>query len=82
MTPPQHLWFFTPASLSILAGRLGLEIVSIEHPTKIVPLSLIGYQIRRGLGLRQTAGERIAPELGIPVNLFDAMRVMLRKERR
>ena len=41
MTPPQHLFYFTPKSLRILGQRHGLATVKIGHPWKIVPLSLI-----------------------------------------
>jgi SAM-dependent methyltransferase len=78
MTPPQHLWYFTPASLRRLAGRLGVSVERLDHPWKTVPASLILFQLRRMLGIggpAVTAGSRIA----VPVNLFDAMRVVLRK---
>jgi SAM-dependent methyltransferase len=77
MTPPQHLWFFTPESIRRLAGALGLRVDALEHPAKIVPLSLIAFQLQRMLGRR--GGAAIAGSLGLPVNLFDAMRVILRK---
>jgi SAM-dependent methyltransferase len=76
MTPPQHLWFFTPDSIGRLANGLGLRVESLDHPAKVVPLSLILFQLRRMLGLR---GGVAAGSVGIPVNLFDAMRVVLRK---
>jgi SAM-dependent methyltransferase len=78
MTPPQHLWFFTAASMGRLAGTLGLRLEACDHPWKIVPLSLIRFQVARMLGLRPAAGAA-ASRVGIPVNLFDAMRVVLRK---
>ena len=78
MTPPQHLWFFTQPSMRRLSGALGLAFAHVDHPWKIVPASLIGFQLRRILGLR---GARVttASRIGVPVNLFDAMRVVLRK---
>jgi SAM-dependent methyltransferase len=78
MTPPQHLWFFTGPSMRRLSAGLGLALEHLDHPWKIVPASLIGFQLRRMLGL---AGERVtvASRVGVPVNLFDAMRVVLRK---
>ena len=77
MTPPQHLWFFTPESMKRLAGALGLTLESLDHPWKVVPLSLIAFQLRRMLGLRASA--HAANRLGLPVNLFDAMRIVFRK---
>jgi SAM-dependent methyltransferase len=78
MTPPQHLWFFGRESISRLAGSLGLRVERIDHPWKIIPLSLIMFQLRRMLHLPLCA-QSSAPDLGIPLNLFDAMRVVLRK---
>jgi hypothetical protein len=52
-----------------------------DHPAKIVPLSLIVFQLRRMLGLRG-AGPATASQFGVPVNLFDAMRIVLRKPMR
>ena len=79
MTPPQHLWFFTRDSVRRMASALGLTMVHFDHPGKIVPLSLIGFQLRRMLGMRNRPAAG-ASRIGIPVNLFDAMRVVLRKE--
>jgi len=78
MTPPQHLWYFTPQSMRGIAASLGLSLVRCDHPGKLVPLSLILFQLRRMLGL---GGSPIsaASHIGIPVNLFDAMRIVLRK---
>jgi SAM-dependent methyltransferase len=78
MTPPQHLWFFTPDSLSRLGHSAGLACEFIDHPWKIVPLSLVSFQLRRMLGLPQRT--QAGPGgIGLPLNLFDAMRVVLRK---
>ena len=78
MTPPQHLWFFTPDSMSRMARSAGLDRESIDHPWKIVPLSLVLFQLRRMLGLPQGT-QASAGGIGLPLNLFDAMRVVLRK---
>jgi len=78
MTPPQHLWFLTRASMRRMARTLGFAVEHVDHPWKIVPASLIAFQLRRMLGLR-AAPARSASRLGLPVNLFDAMRVVLRK---
>ena len=78
MTPPQHLWFFSSDSLRKIASSLGLRLEHVDHPWKIVPLSLMIFQLRRMLQLRvqPPSGEA---NLGLPVNLFDAMRLVLRK---
>jgi SAM-dependent methyltransferase len=80
MTPPQHLWFFTQKSMRRLCTGLGFSVQHVDHPWKIVPASLILFQLRRMLGLRGGAGGTGTSWIGIPVNLFDAMRVVLRKE--
>lgn len=80
MTPPQHLWFFSRASFANIARSLGLNMVAYTRPWKSVPLSLILFQIARMVGVNLKVSS-LAPSsrLGIPVNLFDAMRVVLRK---
>ncbi len=78
MTPPQHLWFFTRESMSRLAASLDLRIERVDHPWKIVPLALILFQLKRMLGLRPAAPSSMSRR-GVPINLFDAMRVVLRK---
>jgi len=78
MTPPQHLWFFTKESLRRMSAHLGLTLEHSGRPAKIVPLSLILFQLRRMLGL-PGAGLASASRLGVPINLFDAMRIVLRK---
>jgi SAM-dependent methyltransferase len=78
MTPPQHLWYFTPESMRRMAAGLGLSVERLDHPWKTVPASLILFQLRRMFGVQGapvTAGSSIA----VPVNLFDAMRIVLRK---
>jgi len=77
MTPPQHLWFFTPESIRRLSHSLGLELKACDHPWKIVPLALIRFQIRRLLGAAPPASATAANRIGLPVNLFDAMRCVL-----
>jgi SAM-dependent methyltransferase len=78
MTPPQHLWFFTPGSVERLAQSLGLTLEACDHPWKLVPLSLIAFQLRRMVGLKPVRRDRES-DIGMPVNLFDAMRCVLRK---
>jgi SAM-dependent methyltransferase len=80
MTPPQHLWYLTPQGLAGLAAAAGLRFVQISHPWKRVPLALVLQLLGSAAGILWpqsvlTAASRIA----IPVNLFDAMRVVLRK---
>jgi SAM-dependent methyltransferase len=76
MTPPQHLWFFTAGSMERMAHGAGLAIAALDHPWKIVPLSLIAYHLGRMAGVRLQLPA--ASRIGVPINLFDAMRVFLR----
>ena len=78
MTPPQHLWYFTRQSMRRLSGGLGLTVEHIDSPWKIVPLSLMLFQAQRMMGLPGRT-VRTASRIGVPVNLFDTMRVVLRK---
>jgi SAM-dependent methyltransferase len=78
MTPPQHLWFYTRESLRRMGQPLGLRLEAFDHPWKLVPLSLIAFQLRRMLGgTPKTAPHGSA--IGIPVNMFDAMRCVFCK---
>lgn len=79
MTPPQHLWFFIPQSIRALAFRLGLRILSITRPWRIVPMSLIWYQLNRMSGRHLDSMPGWMSRLGVPINLFDTMRVILAK---
>ena len=78
MTPPQHLWFFSQESMRRMMTALGLRVEHLDYPWKLVPLSLIHFQLARMAGhhLHQVPSWG---GLGLPVNLFDAMRVVLRK---
>lgn len=78
MTPPQHLWYYTPESMRRLGRSLGLRLEWCDYPWKLVPLSLVAFQLRRMLGGKRRAAGR-ASQIGIPVNMFDAMRCVFRK---
>jgi hypothetical protein len=78
MTPPQHLSFFTAKSLTTLLARIGLDVVSLSYPWKRVPLSLIAYQLQRMLGVTPHQIPALN-RLALPINLWDAMRVIARK---
>ena len=80
MTPPQHLWYFTPESMTKMVTATGLQIYRISHPWKRVPVSLIAQQVSRYTGIELPRPVLTSlSKLGLPVNLFDAMRVVLRK---
>lgn len=75
MTPPQHLWFFSVPTLGALLARTGFRVRVAEHPAKLVPLSLVAYQALRLVGSSAPPWVKQLPG-GLPVNFFDAMRVV------
>ncbi|HTV21342.1 MAG TPA: class I SAM-dependent methyltransferase [Polyangiaceae bacterium] len=75
MTPPQHLWFFTRATLEATLQRSGFRLRGYDHPWKLVPLSMVVYQGLRLAGRSAPEWARKLPG-GLPVNLFDAMRLV------
>jgi SAM-dependent methyltransferase len=80
MTPPQHLWYFTTQSLAGLAAAAGLRIAESAHPWKRVPAALVLQLLGNAAGiLWSRALLTAASRMAIPVNLFDVMRVVLRK---
>lgn len=78
MTPPQHLFYFSAATLRALLSACGFEVLESSHPSKLVPLGLAFYQVTRRLGWELPMG-RWSNSLAAPVNLFDALRVIARK---
>ena len=75
MTPPQHLSFFSPTSMRLMLERAGFSLQSLTHPWKRVPLSLVAYQLQRLLGIKPRNIGFLSGSW-VPVNLWDAMRVV------
>lgn len=61
-----------------MSKRLNMNVERLDYPWKIVPLSLILYQLPRVLGVQAQNMPKLGKRIGIPVNLFDAMRVILK----
>ena len=59
MTPPQHLWFFSQESMRRMASSLGFKVEHLDHPWKMVPLSLISFQLARMSGLHPHRRARV-----------------------
>lgn len=78
LTPPQHLFFFTLEALERLFRRCGFEIITFDHPWKFVPVGLAAYQVSRRVGFSFRQGE-LLNRVGIPVNLFDVVRVIAKR---
>ncbi len=79
MTPPQHTFFFSTKTLKALVTKAGFEIRSNSAPWKTIPMGLAFYQVGSRIGLRIKRLERIN-SVGIPVNLFDTVRVIGEKK--
>lgn len=80
MTPPLHLWFFTPETLSRMFRNLGLQTTHLSHPWKLVPLELVLAQALSMLGMKwKPMLPKALRTAGIPANMFDAMRMVFRK---
>ena len=80
MTPPHHLWYFTADSLARLGAAAGLTIAEVTHPWKRVPTALVLQLLGQSVGIAWPSSLLSkASRFGLPVNLFDAMRVVLRK---
>jgi SAM-dependent methyltransferase len=78
MTPPQHLFFFSRKTLTSMLNRIGFEVVECRKPWKRVPLGLAAHQLFGRAGIR-VPFLRPLSQIGIPVNLFDAVRVLARR---
>lgn len=80
MTPPLHLWFFTPKGLTEMFQQMGLKMEHTSHPWKLVPLELILSQAFSMLSLKwQPRLPSAIKNAGLPANMFDAMRMLFRK---
>ncbi len=76
MTPPQHLWYFSRANIATLLKRIGMDVMWIGHMWRLVPISLIWYQLWRG---RARPLPAFLEWMCLPVNLYDTMTVVARK---
>ena len=82
IAPPFHLWYFNKKSMEKMGLRHGLKLVKLDHPWKIVPLELIIQQGILMLGFaKKVSLPKFMKSFGLPVNLFDAMRVVYENPR-
>jgi hypothetical protein len=79
MTPPQHLYFFSRRNLPMLVERNGCRVLECRRPWKTVPVGLAAFQVLSRMGLRLPL-PRFLDRVGVPVNLFDAVQLVARKE--
>ena len=79
MTPPQHLFYFSRRTMTGLLEKIGFRVAYCGRPWKSVPLGLAAYQFGNRIGLRLSMLESLN-RLAVPVNLFDTIQVIARKE--
>lgn len=76
LTPPSHLSFFTAAAVEESFARTRFRIEAIEHPWKRVSVGLAVHQLCTVLGLRRIRVPAFLHRMTVPVNLWDAFRVI------
>jgi SAM-dependent methyltransferase len=79
IAPPYHLWYFTRKSLGKMLAQFDCKEEHFSHPWKFVPLELIIDQLGTMVG-RQLILPSLFSRGGVPANLYDAMRVVYRKQ--
>lgn len=84
LTPPQHLYFFSPASMSRLLERHDLSIREIQHEKKCVTVAFVLFKAQESFGriikpiatvLRWTGLQNVK----MSINLGDIMTVVAQK---
>lgn len=79
MTPPQHTFFFSQATLESLLQKFNYKIILKERPWKFVPFGLISYQLGNWVGMRSKWLEHLG-NIGVKINLFDTLRIVAKKD--
>lgn len=71
-TPPQHLSFFSPATIKNLLKSAGFRKISISHPPAYYPVSYIVHKLSNLYNVK-LPNIKIMQNIVIPVNLGDIM---------
>ena len=61
--------------MTLMIENAGLQLVELSHPWKQVPLALMAFQLQRMAGMKPRKLSSLS-SLGIPINLWDSMRVL------
>ena len=85
MTPPEHLFFFTPDSISALLEEHGLIAKKFHYPGKTACLDFIFFKLQQSIGAPGRFLQRANAKLGLGgkqlyVNLFDIMSCVAQKK--
>lgn len=78
LTPPQHLFFHTPRSLSLVLAKAGFEVEELSYPGKYVNLGFVSFKARESYGAIAAPLALLLRGLGLQkrvvyVNLKDIM---------
>lgn len=76
LTPPSHLSFFTIRALREGLGIAGFRVLTVQHPWKRISVGLMLHQIGAWMKLRNIRPATFLHRVTIPVNLWDAFRVI------
>lgn len=83
---PDHLWFFSPGTLSALMERHGFEVIACSHPTRRLSLRYVANAwlpryLPEGIAsiLRQVTDRPALADRVLSINLRDILLVIARK---
>ncbi len=85
MTPPEHLFFFSPDTVTRALREAGFEIVSVRRPGKRVPLDFMMWKVallflpRASVAARRWGARLRLGKVAPRINFFDIMTVTARR---
>ena len=87
LTPPQHLYYYNPKSISVLLERLGFAYVENLHVGKYATLDFISFKAREAFGglispVRKLVQTMKIHNVRVYLNLFDIITCVARKQNR
>lgn len=87
LTPPQHLYYYSPASISVLLKKSGFVYVENMHVGKYATLDFISFKAMEAFGgilspLRTLIHAIKMQNLKVYLNLFDIITCVARKQSR
>jgi SAM-dependent methyltransferase len=85
LTPPQHLYYYSPASISVLLEKSGFAYVESRHAGKYATLDFISFKAREAFGgflspIRMLIHVMKIHNLRVYLNLFDIITCVARKQ--
>jgi SAM-dependent methyltransferase len=80
LTPRHHNFFFSGRTMARLLARTGFDVVWTGHPGARYSVGHLAYKALPNTFAKRLAGTRLA-RYSLPVNLFDIVTVVARRER-